>query len=151
MAPELTNTKRNRRAQPNGSEPSLPTLIGGALDDVQDLLVQQFEYFREEIVVDLEKTKEAGFSLGLVGVFGLVGGLFALPALVGLLAWWIPEVPWWGWSGILAGLCLGMSTLLYIDAFSRLKAFSLWPQRSLRAVKENFKWIRNRMTSSTTK
>ncbi len=123
------------------------SLVGGIFGDLQRLLGQHLELFRQEIREDYRKTKEAVMSMGLGGVLAVVAALLVLPALVGLLSWAFPAVPWWGWCGILAGV-LAVAAFALIQAGKKeMASFSPLPDQSAQAVKENVRWISDRVTS----
>jgi Putative Actinobacterial Holin-X, holin superfamily III len=72
---------------PNATEPTTTTLVGGIIEDVQDLVKQQLQLTRQEIVADFRKAKEATcfYAAGLGIAF--LGGIVLCFALSHVLHW----------------------------------------------------------------
>src|SRR5581483_1882919 len=82
-------------------EPSITGLVGGIINDAQELLKQQLALFKQEVKDDVRKTKEAVTSLA-IGVSVLaIGGIFLCFMLVYLLNWIFPSLPLWCCYGII--------------------------------------------------
>jgi len=56
-------------------EPGVTKLVGGIIDDLQELLKAQLELFQAEIEDDLRQTKEASMLLAAGGLVLLLGGM----------------------------------------------------------------------------
>jgi protein-S-isoprenylcysteine O-methyltransferase Ste14 len=88
----------------NGSaQPSMTTLVGGILTDVQQLMTQQAQLLRMEIREDLRKARTGAVVLGAGLGVAAVGGLLLcvmLPLLLHALTNW-PEWVCFGIFGIL--------------------------------------------------
>jgi hypothetical protein len=104
----------------NGSSaPSLTTLVGGILTDVQQLMAQQTRLLRLEIREDLRKARSGAIYLGAGLGVAAIGGLFlcvALPLLLQALTNW----PQW--------VCFGIFGILFLfigggAAFASMKLF----------------------------
>jgi len=122
--------------------------VSGILEDVEHLLKQHLELLHEEIRADFRRTREAILAIGLGGALALAGGVLLIPALIGFLSWAVPAVPWWGWSGILAGTLFLAAFALYFAGKRKLKSFNPLPDQSLQAAKENLEWIGTQVTST---
>lgn len=129
------------------ADQALGSLVGGIFTDMQRLLGQHLDLFRQEIRDDVRKTKEAFFSIGLGGVLAVVAALLVLPALIGLLSWAVPAVAWWGWCGILAGVLAVAAFALIQAGKKQMASFNPLPDQSAQAVQENLQWISDRVTS----
>ena len=126
-----------------GTEPGLSHLVTGIINDVQELLKQQLNLFRQEIKDDARKTKEAVISLS-AGIGVLVLGVILLSLmLVFLLHWAFDVLPLWLCFGIIGGLMLlGGGALLYAGK-RKLASFNPLPDQSVGALRENVRWIMN--------
>lgn len=133
-------------APPSTGEPSLAALVGGIVGDVQNLVKHHLDLFHHEIQEDFRKTKEAALSVALAASLAALGGILLVVMLIGLLAWAVPDVPWWGWCGILAGALLLTAGALYYRGKKKFESFNPLPDESAQAVKESVEWIQDRMT-----
>ncbi len=82
------------------SQPSMSSLVGGILEDVQQLFVQQTRLVRLEIQEDLRKARTGAIFLGAGLGVTLVGGLLFCFMLPMLLNWLAPALPLWACFGI---------------------------------------------------
>jgi hypothetical protein len=123
------------------AEASTTELVSGILSDAQDLLKQQFNLFRHEVIDDLRKTREAGTYVGLGAGAALVGSILLTVMLVHLVVWLFPNFPLWGsyavWS---AGAFLVAGVLIY-TGMRKFASFNPLPEQSAEALKENVRWI----------
>lgn len=126
-----------------GTEPSVTGLVTGIINDAQELLKQQLALFKQEVKDDVRKTKEAALSLSIGIAVLLVGGLLWCWMLVYLLNWAIPSLPLWSCYGIvgLAFVTCG-GAFLYMGK-KRFESFNPLPDQSVKALKENVRWIMN--------
>ena len=130
-----------RRTADSGRRPTAELLasVGG---HVVRLVQQEAALARAEIV---EKAGQAGIALGLVAAAGLIGfvGLLYLLASATLALSKALE----GW---LAALAVGIIVVilgagLAWMALSRLKASSLKPSRTVRSIKDDVAWAKERI------
>ncbi len=131
----------------NTAEPSLATLVGGVVADVQKLIGQHLEMFQQEIREDFRKTKEATLFVGSAAGLGAAGVGLLLAMLVGLFAWAVPTVPWWGWCGLLGGAVVLSAAALYAVGRHKFASFNPLPDESVAAMKGSADWLASRMTS----
>jgi len=83
------------------SQPSMTSLMGGILTDVQQLVAQQVQLLRLEIRDDLHKARTGAIFLGAGLGITLVGGLLFCLMLPYLLNWLTNGVlPLWACFGI---------------------------------------------------
>jgi uncharacterized membrane protein YqjE len=127
-----------------GPEPTLTSLVTGIVTDVQELVKQQLNLFRQEVKDDVRKSKEAAITLGAgIGML-VVSAIFLCLMLVYLLHWAFPTVLQdWICYGIIGGLLfLGGAGLLYAGK-RKLASFHPLPDQSVGALRENVRWITN--------
>lgn len=122
------------------SPAGVSTLVGGILQDLRQLLVQQMTLFQVEVKNDVHRTIEACIPILLGAFVLLVAAVTLAVALSHLLCWVWPELPLWGGFGIvgfcaaLAGVALILIGKLKFDTFNPLA------EKSLEGLKENMQW-----------
>lgn len=122
-------------------QPSLASLVGGIVNDAQQLIHQEMALARQDIQQSLERIKTAALSFGIgAGVGALSGVMFTL-ALVYLLNWAIPGLPLWGAFLIVAAALAVTAVVLILVAKNRMG--QVVPQQTVQSVKENVQWIKN--------
>jgi len=131
-------------------EPGLSTLVKGIVDDIGDLIKQQFQFAKTEIKTDLRKSKEAVTALAIGAGVAVVGGLFFCFMLVYLLHWLASppgadpsSLPLWACYGIVSLLFLGGGFALILVGKKKFDSFNPLPVQSVESLKENVQWITN--------
>jgi len=61
---------------PTSSEPGIAGLVKGIVDDIGDLIKQEFKFARTEVQTDLRKSKEAIVALAIGAGAAAVGLIF---------------------------------------------------------------------------
>jgi hypothetical protein len=136
---------------PTSSEPgSVSTLVKGIVDDLGDLIKQQFVFARTEVKADLKKSKDAIVALALGAGAALVGGLLVVLMLVHLLHWLtLPSgadpagLPLWSCYAIVGVVFLGVGAALLLAGKKKFDSFNPLPDQSVDALKENVSWMTN--------
>lgn len=127
-----------------GGEPGVTKLVGGIIEDIQELFKSQLDLFRAEIQDDMRRTKEAG-TLVIAGVLVLLlGSIFLGLMVVYLLSWQFPELPLWGSFGIVGGSAAILGTILYLWGREKFASFNPLPDKSVEALKENLQWTNSK-------
>jgi hypothetical protein len=125
-----------------GPDLTFTELVTGIVKDVHELLAQQLALFKEEIRIDIRKTKEAVLSLALgVGVLFFGFGLLLL-----MLVYLLHEVavlPLWASFGIVGGVLAVLGGALLFAGKHRWDSFRAFPQQSAQALKENVQCLIN--------
>jgi hypothetical protein len=128
---------------PRVSEPSLSSLVGGIINDIQVLMKQEVALARREIAEELQKAKQAAISLGIGLGIASVGGLLLVFMLIFLLNWAVPAIPLWAAFGIVGGLLLLAGIALLALAKKKAESIHVVPERTAETMKENLQWIKN--------
>lgn len=135
---------------PVSSEPSLSSLVKGIVNDVGDLIKQQFQFARTEVQTDLRKSKEAVMALAIGAGAAFLGILFLGFMLVHLLHWLTAprdtdpaSLPLWGCYAIIGGLCMGGAVALIQAGRKKFSSFNPLPEQTAQTMKENVQWITN--------
>jgi hypothetical protein len=125
--------------QREGSEVGVTKLVGGIIEDVQELFKSQLELFHSEIKDDLRRTKEASTLLVAAGLVLMLGGIFLGLMLVYLLHEMV-GLPLWGSFGIVGGVFAALGVIFYVVGKDRFASFNPLPDKSVEAMKENLQW-----------
>lgn len=135
---------------PTTSEPGVSTLVKGIVDDIGDLIKQQFKFARTEIQTDLRKSKEAATLLAIGAGAAFLGLIFAGLMLVYLLHWLTSPpgadqagIPLWGCYGIVTAVFLGCGAVLLLTGKKKFDSFTIVPEQTADTLKENVQWITN--------
>jgi uncharacterized membrane protein YqjE len=120
-------------------EVSTASLVGGIVNDAQELFKSQLELFKAELKEDLKKTKE-GATLATVGAgLGFVGLLILGLAVAHLLYWLTQAVDIWLWYAIVGGVFTGAGGALVYVVLTRVeKAKPL--SETAAGLEENVEW-----------
>jgi len=130
------------------SDPSLSSLVGGIVSDVQDLVKQQLQLTRHEIEDDLRKARDAAalFALG-VGVCLLSAISFCL-MLAHLLHWLTgPQgldpagFPLWACHGVVGATLVVIGGCLTGVGRQKMKTVHPMNNQATQALKENVQWL----------
>ncbi len=129
---------------PDASAPSMTSLFGGIVNDVQTLMKQELALAKREVAAELNKAKEAAISLGIgIGIAALGGLLFVL-MLVYLLHWASSErLPLWSCYGIVGAALMILGSGVFFFGKKRAGAIHLMPEQTIAAMKDNVAWIKN--------
>ena len=124
--------------------PSMSSLVGGIISDMQNLVRQEMALARREIQEEVQKAKQAAIVMVIGAGVAAVGTILACFTFVYLLNWATSDgIPLWGCYAIVGVVFLVVGAGL-INA-GRLKAgnLRLVPQQTAETLKENVQWIRN--------
>src|SRR5690242_18665820 len=95
---------------PTESPPSMTSLLGGIVSDLQTLIRQEVQLAKVELQREWDKAKSAAGAMAVgVGVLA-VGGFFLLVALACVLAIWLP---YWAAFLIVGGVLTVLGLVLF--------------------------------------
>ncbi len=133
----------------HASEPSVAALVGGIVNDVKDLLVQELALTKLEVQDTLRHAKTAAITLGLgIGVVAIGGMLLMLMLVQVLVAY--TAIPLWGCYGIVGGVLVVLAGVLLAIGKRQAEALDVVPQRTLETIKENVQWLTEQTTGHRT-
>lgn len=148
--PHQADLSRADSAAPVASDTSLSSLLGGIVTDLQKLLDDHLHLLRLEVEEDFQKSKQALLPWAVGVGLMLVALLLSICATVGWLAWLHPDIPWFGWAGISAGVILVFGLILFIIARQRWRLVNPLPDKTLRSVKKTFQRIQQQVNTEPT-
>jgi hypothetical protein len=131
-------------------EPSVSSLVSGIIDDAQELLKQQVTLFRQEILTDLKKTRDASSAVA-AGAAVCIPGALAFCLMIAHLLHWLTSpagsdpasIPLWACYAIAGALFAVVGGGLIYAGIRKFESFNPLPEQSVEALKENVQWLTN--------
>src|SRR5947209_1313926 len=106
---------------PAGDQPTLASLVGGLIEDTQQLIRQEVALARREVHEEWNKTKEGATLLGsALAIFALVGVLFGF-TLVELLHHFVLPNHLWACFAIVTAMFAVCGGVLFYAARAKLE------------------------------
>jgi protein-S-isoprenylcysteine O-methyltransferase Ste14 len=125
------------------TSPSLTSLVGGIVDDLQRLIRQELQLAKTEVQQEWEKAKTAAASMAAgTALLGLAAVLICF-MFVYLLAAYVTAIPLWGWFGIVGGLLAIAGGLLIATGRAKATEIHAVPPQTAETLKENVQWMKN--------
>jgi len=124
------------------TERSIATLLSDLASETILLLRQELALLKAELHEKFSRAGQGATALGAGALVAFSGWLVLLAAAVLGLA---NAVPAWLAALIVAVVVLGIGALLLLFGKNRLDAQSLSPQRSLRSLREDEAWLKERL------
>jgi hypothetical protein len=129
---------------------SITSLVKGIVNDVGDLIKQEFRFARTELRTDLRRTGKASKFLA-IGIFVALLGLGVLILMLVHLLHWLTSptyadpagLPLWACHAIVGGLLAGSGTVLILVGKKKFDSFNPLPDQTAKTLKENLEWITN--------
>lgn len=120
-------------------EPQLAGLVGGILNDAQELFKQQIALVRHEVKEDFRKSKEAAVPLGIGLWLAGVGSVLLGITLALVLA--ETGLPLWASFAIVGTVVSLAGAGLFYAGKQKFQSFNPLPDQSAKALEENLEWI----------
>jgi hypothetical protein len=126
----------------------MSSLVGGIINDAQQLIRDEVALARQEIKEELIKARVVAMSVAVGGVVATLGVVLLAFFLVHLLHWATggadnASVPLWLCFLIFGVIFVGVGGALFAVAYFRLKSIHLVPRQTVETMKENVRWIKN--------
>jgi len=122
--------------------PSMATLLGGIVGDVQTLVRQEVTLAKTEIQQEWQKAKTAAASMAIGAAVLAFGGfllcfvpIYALHEAAGL--------PLWASYLLVGGSLAILGVVLFLIGRGRAGEVNLVPPQTAASIKENVAWIQN--------
>jgi Putative Actinobacterial Holin-X, holin superfamily III len=121
--------------------PNMAALVGGIINDAQQLIRQEITLARSELRHEWDKTKAAALNLATGGVIAFVGVFLLLFGLVHLLHWASgavdpAAVPLWGWFLIVGGVLGFVGGALLFRGIQKAGEIQVPPPQTTDSLKE---------------
>ncbi|MCI0455759.1 MAG: phage holin family protein [Gemmataceae bacterium] len=122
--------------------PSMATLVGGIVNDAQQLIRQEMLLARREVQQELDKTKTAAVSFGTAVAVLTLGALLLCFMLVYVLHE-AAGLPLWGSFAVVGGVFAILGGILLAVAKNQASDISLVPRQTVETMRENVQWLKN--------
>ena len=123
------------------AERSIGALFSDLASETAELFRQELALFKAEMQEKLGKAGVGAAALAAAALIAFSGWLFLLLAAVYALAIVVPP---WAAALIVGVLVLAIAGVLALIGRSRLRADALTPERTLRSLREDQAWIKER-------
>jgi hypothetical protein len=123
------------------AERSLSTLLSDLASETVELLRQELALFKAELQEKLSKAGIGAAALAAAALIAFSGWLFLLLAAVFALDLVLPI---WAAALIVGVLVVAIAGALALYGKSRLRADALTPERTMRSLREDQAWIKER-------
>ena len=127
-----------------GAPEGLGSLISGVIKDLQDVLRGEVQLAKTELKEDASAIGKGAVLLVAAGVFGLLGLIFVLLAVMYLLN---KSVQLWIAAGIVGVAVLAIAAILALVGKNRLSASNLKPEQTIDTLKEDKEWASQQISS----
>jgi len=122
---------------PAGAPPSLASLVGGLIEDTQQLIRQEAALARREIQDEWTKTKQGAALLGgALALFALVGVLFGFTLVELLHQYVLPQHLWLCFLIVTVLFGIG-GGLLFAAARAKLEQVHLVPPQTAESLRQD--------------
>jgi len=119
------------------NQPSVATLVGGLIEDMQRLVRQEAALARREIQAEWDKTKDGASLLGgAVVLLALVGVLFAFTLVELLHQFVLPNQEWACFALVTVFYAIGGGMLLYAS-LAKFRSVRVIPPQSVESLRED--------------
>jgi hypothetical protein len=132
------------------AEGNLADVLSGIKEELKEFVQTRAQIFRAETQEKLRSWKKPVIMLALAAVLLLSAWFGCVFAFVALLHAFIVAGNYaWFWGSLIAsGVFLVVALALGRAGYRAIKASSLAPQRTLRVLKQDQNWIRDRVRSA---
>ena len=147
MPVEVQNPPQPSATLPSAPQPSATSLVSGIIDDVQNLIKQQFQLTRREVEQDLRKGKAGALLVG-AGIGAMLLGCFEACLTVAHLLHWLTSpagsdpasLPMWACHAIVAAVLLGVGYAVLSAGSKRFETIDPLNGPTADALKDNIEW-----------
>lgn len=129
-----TDTTENR----DGT--NVVSLVTNIISDAQELTRKQIELFKVEVQDGAKKAQTIGMLLAAGVAVAVIAGVVLAFGVAGWIASANPGLPEWGAQLIVGGILAVIAGVLFGVCKQKLDSFSLVPEKSVEAMKENLEW-----------
>jgi len=127
---------------PTDAAPSMASLLGGIVSDIQALTRQEIALAKTEMLREWDKAKTAAGAMVVGAAFLALGGILLCLMVVSALHEGA-GLPWWASFLIVGGLLAALGVVLLLIGRSQAARVNLVPPQTAETLRENVQWIRN--------
>jgi Putative Actinobacterial Holin-X, holin superfamily III len=125
------------------SSPSMASLLGGIVSDIQTLVRQEIALAKTEMLREWDKAKTAAGSLAVGAAFLVLGGILLCVSVVCVLHE-VAGLPWWASFLIVGGVLAGIGAGLFFIGRNQAADVNVIPPQTAATMKENVEWMSNK-------
>ena len=118
----------------------IASLAGEILSDARDLVRQEAQLLRAEMILELRKVIISALGFGFSSIFALIGLVITSLGIAHFVAKEWPRAELWMSYLGLGAFYVGLAIVGYMVARTRAKTISLTPRRAVESVKETAEW-----------
>ncbi len=122
--------------------PTLATLVGGIVTDLQTLIRQELQLARREVQQEFDKAK-IGIACLAAGAGLLALAVIPLLFMVVHLISHYTTIPLWGSFGIVGGGFAVLGAVLIAAGVAKVRQVHVVPPQTAQTMRENVQWIQN--------
>jgi hypothetical protein len=127
---------------PADTSPSMASLLGGIVSDIQTLVRQEVALARTEIQREWEKAKSAAGAMAVGSAVLALGGILLCLMVVYLLHE-AAGLPLWVSYLIVGGVLALLGAVLFYAGRNKASEVNLIPPQTAASLKENVEWLQN--------
>jgi protein-S-isoprenylcysteine O-methyltransferase Ste14 len=127
---------------PADTSPSMASLLGGIVSDIQALVRQEITLAKTEMIREWDKAKTAAGSMAAGAAILALGGILLCLAIVSVLHE-VAGLPWWASFLIVGGVLTGLGAVLFFTGRNKAARVNVIPPQTAATMRENVQWIRN--------
>jgi protein-S-isoprenylcysteine O-methyltransferase Ste14 len=127
---------------PADTSPSMASLLGGIVSDIQALVRQEITLAKTEMIREWDKAKTAAGSMAAGAAILALGGFLLCLAIVSVLHE-LAGLPWWASFLIVGGVFTGLGAVLFFTGRNKAARVNVIPPQTAETMRENVQWIRN--------
>jgi hypothetical protein len=129
------------------AEPSTAALLGGIVNDVKNLLVQEVALTKLEVRDELRKAKTDALALG-IGIGIVAAGVMLLMLMLVQVLAVFTQLPLWGCYGLVGSGLVVLGAVWLAVGQRPAEAFTRAAQPTVKTRKENGQWHAEPTTSA---
>ena len=127
---------------PTESPPSMASLLGGIVSDIQTLIRQEIALAKTEMMREWDKAKTAAGSMAAGAAVLALGGVLLGIAVVCVLHE-VALLPWWVSFLLVGGVLAVLGAVMYYTGRNKAAQVHVVPPQTAETMRENVQWIRN--------
>jgi hypothetical protein len=127
---------------PADTSPSVSSLLGGIVSDLQTLIRQEVALAKTEMIREWDKAKTAAGAMAAGAAVLALGAVLLCLTVVSVLRE-VAGLPWWASFLIVGGVLAGLGAVLFYTGRNKAAQVNVVPPQTAETMRENVQWIRN--------
>jgi uncharacterized membrane protein YqjE len=127
---------------PADTSPSMASLLGGIVSDIQTLIRQEVKLAKAELQREWEKAKSAAGAMAVGSALLALGGILLCLTVVYVLHE-VAGLPLWASYLIVGGVLAMLGAVLFYTGRNKASEVNVIPPQTAETMRENVEWIQN--------